>query len=68
MFSDEAARLSQTQLHESRVADNDRLQSQQFVEVHGMAAGFADGPPPTLKAVLRRVFALDRIAGARVLE
>ena len=59
MLTDEAAFVAQAEMHEARVANDDALQPQQFVEVDRTAAGFADGPAPALDAVMRRILVLN---------
>ena len=54
----------QSEIDEAVIADDDLLQAQELVEVDWLASGLADGAAPALHAVLRRVFALDDVAGA----
>ena len=62
MLANKTTLLTQPQMHEARVTDDDALQPQQFVEIDGAAAGFADNPAPV------RMFVLDREAGLGILQ
>ena len=68
VLTDKAAFVAQSQPHEAGVADDDALQPQQFVEIDRTASGFADGAPPALDAVVRRILVLNGEAGFGVLE
>ena len=43
-------------------ANDDALQSQELIDVERLAAGLADGAPPPLQPILRRVLPLDLVA------
>jgi hypothetical protein len=62
MLADKTALLPKAQLGETRIADNDLLETQQLVAVQWLTAGFADGAAPSLNTVLRRALAFDGVA------
>src|ERR1700730_18653583 len=68
MLADEAALVTQAQTHIARVANDDALQAKQFVEVDRPTSGFANGPAPALKAILRRMLAFDGKARFGILQ
>src|SRR5208283_2701487 len=68
VFADESAFFPKAQPHKPRIADDDRLQAQQFVQLDGPPPRLAYRAPPTLDAVMRRALSFDRIARSGVLQ
>src|SRR5580692_11430792 len=68
MLADESPLLSKAQLHKSRIADDDSLQAQQFIQFDGPPARLADSAAPSLDTVMRGTFSFDGIARFGVLQ
>ena len=49
-------------MDESRITNDNRLQTQQFFQGDGVPARFANRAAPTLDPILRRAFTLDGVA------
>lgn len=63
MLTDEAAVRPQSKLHEARVADDDSLQPQEFIETDGAKTGLPDRASPALNSIHGRAIPLDGVAG-----
>src|SRR2546426_11641431 len=68
MLADEAALPTKTEFHEARIADDNPLQPQQFIEIDGPATSLPYRASPALDAILWRTFSFDGIAGFRILK
>ncbi len=64
VFADETVVHAQTERNEARVADDETLQTQEFVEIEGGASGLTDRLTPARDARRRRPLALDGKARA----
>ena len=62
MLADEPAFLTQSEVNEAGIADDDTLQSFQLHAGHRAAPSLANSGGPTLDAILGRIFALDPVS------
>lgn len=68
VFANKPALISQSEMYETCVSDDDALQALQFGAVDRATARLANHVPPALNALLGRIFALDLKARSRILE
>jgi hypothetical protein len=68
MFTDKPAFLSESKFDKPTIANDDTLESKQFIEIERPSTGFANGPAPSLDTILRRRFSFNRIAGFGIFQ